>query len=90
MAALTTSTITLRGRVNSRVVQVFANGSAVTLTADKTFAHSVVLTIPPGSGVASDHDKLVKLTTIDAQGLSETRTVRIEREAVTYVPPAAV
>ena len=88
MATLTTSTITLRGRVNSRVVSLFANGSAVTLTADKTFAHPLVLAIPPGSGVASDHDKLVKLTTIDAGGLSETRTVRIEREAVPYVAPA--
>ena len=90
MAALTTSAITLRGRVNSRVVKLFANGSEVALAADKTFAHPLVLTIPPGSGVATDHDKLVKLTTIDAQGLSETRTVRVQREAVPYVAPVPV
>jgi hypothetical protein len=88
--ALTVSTITLRGRVNSRVVRLFADGAEIVLAADKSFAHAVTLAVPPGSGVPSDHDRLVKLTTIDAQGLSETRIVRIEREAVPHVAAAAV
>jgi hypothetical protein len=80
MAAITSTSITLRGRVNSRVTTLYANGTPVTLGGDHTFAHTVI----------AGADQLVTLTTIDAQGLTETRAVRIERETVPYVAPAAV
>lgn len=81
MADITTITVVLRGRVNSRVVTLAANGAPVTLNTDKTYAHS--LDIPAGS---SHLTFSVSLTTVDSNGLSETRAVVIEREDV---PPVA-
>ena len=66
MAAITTVTVTLRGRVNSRVVKLFANGVEITLAADKSWAH--VATAPVGTASLS-------MTTIDSSGLAETRAV---------------
>ncbi len=79
MATLTTSTITLHGRVNSRIQKLFANGSEVAL-----IAQAFSLTLPTPT------DALVTLTTVDAQGLSETRALRLKSEAVPYVPPTPV
>ena len=67
MAAITSVTVTLKGRVNSRVVKLFANGSEVTLAADKSWSH-VQPDLVPGTSSLS-------MTTIDNAGLSETRSV---------------
>lgn len=69
MAAITSVTVTLKGRVNSRVVKLFANGVEIPLAADKTWAHA--MTAPSTSA-------LLSMTTIDSSGLSETRAVLVE------------
>lgn len=79
MASIVSSTVTLRGTVASRVVSLFANGNAVTITGG-TFAHAVTV----------DADQLVLLTTIDVDGRSESRTVRIESESVPAFAPVPV
>ena len=75
MAAITSVTVTLRGRVNSRVAKLFANGVEITLAADKSWSH--VVTAPVGM-------QTVSMTTIDSSGLSETRAVLFD-SAVTAV-----
>lgn len=77
MAAITSVTVTLRGRVNSRVVKLFANGSEITLATDKSWSHAV--TVPPGT-------RSLSMTTIDGSGLSETRAVLFDA-ATTPVAP---
>lgn len=75
MAAITSVTVTLRGRVNSRVVKLFANGVEIVLATDKSWSHEV--TAPVGTASLS-------MTTIDSSGLSETRAVLFD-SAVTAV-----
>ncbi len=77
MASIASATVTLRGHVASRVVALTANGAAVTIAGDRTFAHSLAVAA----------DGLVILTTIDDVGGSESRTVRIESESVPYIAP---
>ena len=72
MAAITSFTVTLRGRVNSRVVKLFANGVELTLAADKSW--SQVVTAPVGT-------RSISMTTIDNSGLSETRAVLFDSVA---------
>jgi hypothetical protein len=72
MAAITSLTVTLAGRVNSRVVKLFANGAEIALAADKSWAHAVAVT--PGT-------RSLSMTTIDSSGLSETRAVLIDAVA---------
>jgi hypothetical protein len=79
MPSITSATITLRGRVNSRVVSLSANGAAVTLAADKTFAHT--LTAPD--------DALVTFTTVASDGVAESRVVRLTRTPQAAPPPLA-
>lgn len=76
MAAITSVTVTLRGRVNSRVVKLFANGAEITLAADKSWSHAV--TVPVGTMSLS-------MTTVDSAGLSETRAVLFESAQQTAV-----
>lgn len=78
MAAITSVTVTLRGRVNSRVVKLFANGSEITLAADKSWSHTVS-DLPPGT-------RTLSMTTIDSSGLSETRAVLFDAVATPVVP----
>ena len=82
MADIASATVTLRGKVASRVVSLTANGVAVTLTS-ASFAHAV-------SFAAGSSEKLVILTTIDDQGRSESRTVSIANDSEPYVPPMPV
>jgi hypothetical protein len=77
MAAITSVTITLRGRVGSRVAQLFANGVAVPLTGDNTWVHQT--TVPLGT-------KSITLTAYDGKGASESRTALLESVAT----PAAL
>jgi hypothetical protein len=77
MADITTISVTLRGKVSSRVVTLHANGAPVTLNNDNTYAHTLVLPVGSSHLTAS-----VSLTTVDQDGLSETRAVLIEREDV--------
>lgn len=80
MPSITSTTVTLRGSVASRVVSLKANGVTVTIGSDRSFAHAVAVT----------PDRLVLLTTIDVDGRSESRTVRIESEQVAAIAPVAV
>lgn len=79
MAAITSATVTLRGSVDSRVVSLTANGTPVTINGDRSFAHAVTVT----------PDRLVLLTSIDDEGRSESRTIRIESEYVAAFAPVA-
>jgi hypothetical protein len=80
MASITSTTVTLRGAVASRVVSLTANGAVVTIAPDRSFAHAVAVTA----------DRLVLLTTIDTDGRSESRTLRIESASVPAFAPVAV
>lgn len=80
MAAITSTTVTLRGTVASRVVALTANGTPVTLGTDRSFAYAVPVTA----------DRLVLLTTTDSDGRTESRTVRISSETVPSFAPIAV
>lgn len=79
MADIASATVTLRGKVASRVVSLTANGVAVTLTSG-SFAHTVAVTA----------DRLVLLTTIDLDGRSESRAIRIESDSVPHFAAVAV
>jgi hypothetical protein len=72
---ITTASLTLRGRVNTRVAKVFVDGVEITLGTDKAFAH---IFTAPTSG-------MMTFTTIDSDGHSESRAVTV----VTTSPPAA-
>jgi hypothetical protein len=72
MAAITSLTVTLSGRVNSRVVKLFANGTEIVLAANKTWSHA--LTVTPGT-------RSLSMTTYDSSGLAETRAVLLEAVA---------
>lgn len=76
MASIASATVTLRGTVASRVVSLTANGSPVTLTGN-SFTHAVTVTA----------DELVLLTTIDDDGRSESRSVRIQSASVPHFAP---
>jgi hypothetical protein len=75
--SITDATLTLRGRVNSRVAKVFVDGAEITLAADKTFIYS--LTAPAS--------KLINFTTVDNDGHSETRAVQVTRTSQAAPPP---
>jgi hypothetical protein len=79
---ITETKLTIRGRVNRRVVKVFVGSTEITLAADKTFAHQVTASKSDGGSL------LVTFTTIDSNGLSESRPVHI---ATTFqnAPPLA-
>ena len=79
MATIAQTTVTLRGRVSSRVVSLTANGDPVAIAGDRSFAHSLP--------VAGSTDRLVLLTTTDSDGRSQTRSVRIEGDSAPYVAP---
>ena len=81
MATIASVTVTLRGKVASRVVSLTANGVAVTLTGT-SFAHPIAVT--PG-----DPDRVVVLTTVDNTGRAESRVVRLENGSVPYVAPVS-
>jgi hypothetical protein len=76
MANIASATVTLHGKVSGRVVSLTANGTAVTL-ASGSFTCSIPVTA----------DRLVLLTTIDLDGRSESRSLRIESESVPYLAP---
>jgi hypothetical protein len=76
MASIASATVTLRGTVSGRVVSLTANGAAVTLDGN-SFAHAVTVTA----------DQLVLLTTIDEDGRSESRSVRIQSASVPHFAP---
>ncbi len=78
MAAITSVTVTLRGLVNSRVVKLFANGTEITLAADKSWSHTVSNLLPGTSSLS--------MTTFDSSGLSETRAVLFDAAATPVAP----
>jgi hypothetical protein len=78
MPSITAASLTIRGRVNSRVVSVYVDGSEITLAADKTFAHTLAA---PASG-------MLTFTTIDSNGYSESRAVTVTTTAQAAPPPA--
>lgn len=77
MPALTTASLTIRGRVHSRVVSVYVDGNEITLAADKTFAHTFTV---PTSGI-------LNFTTFDSQGYSESRAVKVTTTSQAAPPP---
>lgn len=75
---ITTASLTLRGRVNSRVAKVFVDGVEIILAADKTFAHTFTA---PSNGVLA-------FTTIDHDGVSQSRAVQVVSTSQDAPPPA--
>ena len=78
---ITETKLTLRGRVNSRVVKVFVGTTEIILGADKTFSHQVTASNSDGGSM------LLTFTTIDSNGLSESRPVRIATAFPAAPPP---
>ena len=78
---ITETKLTLRGRVNSRVVKVFVGTTEITLGVDKTFSYQVTANNADGGSM------LVTFMTIDSSGLSESRPVRIATTFVAAPPP---
>lgn len=77
MPAITTASLTIRGRVHSRVVSAYVDGTQITLGADKTFAHTFTV---PASG-------MLTFTTIDSKGYSESRAVKVTTTSQAAPPP---